>query len=92
MGVSTSLSPCSRHCGDEESRLIPDVLIVLPLLRILAESGPKSRKQEAPDRSKILSGIGAHAHAWGVDHRQEHLFTALVPVMEILAFAHRTVV
>src|SRR6266487_5407503 len=32
MGVSTSLFPCSRHCGDEESRLIRDVLTVLPLI------------------------------------------------------------
>ncbi len=31
MGVSTSLFPCSRHCSDEESRLIRDVLTVLPL-------------------------------------------------------------
>lgn len=44
-----------------------------------------SSRSMPPDRCTILSAIGAHAHTWGVDHWQEHLFTALVLLRAVIA-------
>ena len=39
----------------------------------------------APHYICILSTIGAHAYTWRVDHRQEHLFTALMLIRAVIA-------